>query len=115
MHTKTPPASSRFIDKKDREKLTGQSDMTGWRLEKLPDDDPLQHPKRFYIGGKAYWDHQEVVDWMERARKLGSVDTSTRRPNTGDASIEANRREHDEELKVKLRQERDASHAEDAA
>jgi predicted DNA-binding transcriptional regulator AlpA len=80
MHTKQNPTISPWFDKRSVCEFTLKSEMTIYRYEKLPADDPLQFPKRFYVGGKAYWDSQEVFDWMDRNRKLGSVDTSTRHP-----------------------------------
>ena len=61
-------------------------------------------PKPVPLGPRAKgWIDDELLCWEEERRK------------ERDASLEAKRREHDEEIKVKLRQERDASHAEDAA
>lgn len=80
MHTKTTPAISQWLDKRSVIEATKHSEMTIYRREQLPAGDPLKFPQRFFVGGKAYWDFQEVSDWMERARKLGSVDTSTRHP-----------------------------------
>ena len=80
MPTKSTPAISQWLDKQSVIEATKHSEMTIYRREHLPEDDPLKFPQRFFVGGKAYWDFQEVSDWMERARKLGSVDTSTRHP-----------------------------------
>jgi predicted DNA-binding transcriptional regulator AlpA len=75
-HTSMPA----WLDKRAVMKMINHSEMTIYRREQLPIGDPMKFPQRFYVGGKAYWDRGEVVEWMIRSREAGTVDTSERRP-----------------------------------
>ena len=81
MHNTKDQTIPNWLDKRSVCRTTGASEMTLWRWEQRPTNDPLKFPTRFYVGGKAYWDAAEIVDWMKRAREIGSVAGSSRHPS----------------------------------